>query len=552
MSLIGIKDGVEFRSTAGAGRWIPCNTLVGSSIGVGARPAIQVPPNLESDLNTRGWKGQCPAYGVLVQGSVTADNGGPGAAELFASRTQVLDFVSVQMSNRFKNPYSRQWLTLAQMEFLGQAINPRANALDTEFYDDDAALTVFAGQDPLATVAPDIATAGTPFKQFGTRNPDRYPALDWRDSYWRGLEGRVQIRADAAGVTTSFAYLASVPLALGTGALANDVVPLGTIVDPTNPWQLQVQVNQSGEGRLIHAAAGGAFSITSIGLYLYVIPVRKEDAYRSGILYTIRTETRSQSPLRYQADQVVIFTGNIPTSQSALVDTVDGVTYVPGIEFPYINGDFEPNNASDWYVADQVHFPPHDKFRSPREVYERIWNRGTLRPRLRTGLPGEASIFAGRALVGRGYPAGALEVDAGIFETQLGAVSSAPCRVMAMTALDLEGFPGFGYIPQPGAPPCTPPYISLEGTYNFNSADPISALNQMTDVVINTSEQDRTLVQSLGKDCCTKGGAVFIPRVDNPDSPKAQIVAGKVTTWVEDTTTNNAALALAQNVGAKK
>lgn len=547
MSLLGQSGGVKFRSKAGRGRWIFCSNT--TATGVGARNSLAIPPNLETDLQSRGWKGMCPAIGVLVSGSVTADNGGGAATVLRASRAQILDYVTVLLSNRYNQPYARRELTLAAWDFIGQSVNYRANMLDSEFYDDDNARTVNEGRDPRSTFAPDIVTPGTPFQQFGTRNTAKYPTLDDRDSYWRGLEGLTTIRDTAAGTVTPFSFLESIPLCAGTGDPYSDVVPLGTICDPIQPWQMQVHVNASGEGRLVHAALGGAFSITSIGLYLYIFAARQEDAYKTGVLFYVKNEVRAQSPLRYQKDNVMLFTGNYPLNGQSFTDIVDGGgannTYVPGIEYPNVNGDFVSGNAADWYVADEIHFPPHQLFRSPREVYMRMWNASSQRPKLRTGLPGQASIFAGRALAGRAYPAGAQAVDAGMFSTVLGAVSTCPVRVMACTLLDLEGFPGFGYVPNKNAPECSVPFIQLDGTFNFNSADPVNAINGMTDVIINTNEADRTLVQGLGKDCCTKGEVVFSPRADNPDSPKAAIVAGKVTPWVQDTTFVAAANAMA-------
>lgn len=174
-------------------------------------------------------------------------------------------------------------------------------------------------------------------------------------------------------------------------------------------------------------------------------------------------------------------------------------------------------------------FPYWFQDRSPRHVYQSIQNSRPRGHLVRYGSSTDIVVRAGRALVGLGF---ANTVDAPNFTTLLGPVSPWPVRMVAVSALEMEGFPGFGSVDRT----CGTPYIDMTGTQDFGGPTSISAINGkqgMIDVILNNSAEDKVYIEDLGRGCCRDGTVVFAPTAANPDSPKAGIIAGKLTTSEE-------------------
>lgn len=530
MTLVGRQGSTSFRSGGGGGRWHRCDQA--NSTDVGKKQSLKVPFNMAAELLTKEWKGLVPCIGIRVKGSIVADVNA-GSPDLNVTKLQLGSFVDATIRNPFKQAYSQTPLDLANFHFISQIVNARVANLDRDrFYDDDETLCApKAGLDPVGIVSPDTSTGTPAFKFMGGLNGKHHPALDITDSYWRALEDPTPIRR-AGATTTSFDNLYAIPLCADTGLPMQDSIPLPTMCDPTRQWSVDVKVNRAFEGAIVHAADGGSVTISEISLYVYVIRVRKSDAYRHGKPYQIRQTVRAESPLQYRDGEVILFTGNLPDTQSTLADTVDGRAYQQVIAYGSYNDDFTQGNAATWYVGNQTFWPPHPLHRSPREVYEAMWNidstrPGGARPRLRTGLATDVCAIAGRDL---NAVLGYQNRISDQFDTHLGAVSSCPIRVMACTVLTNDAFTGFGSLEKG----CGVPKIEVEGTWNFSSTDRLSGINQMTDIVINNDTSDDALIKDLGEGCCTSGRVKWNPVIDNPDSPKGKLLAGVVTGFAED------------------
>ena len=527
-SINGQRGGVKFRSMGGRGQWVPCGTA--AVVTVGAISSIQIPKSLPGDFLQRGWHGAVPAIGVRVQGSINSDFA-VGASTLKCTKQQRGTFVDVLLVNKYTNPMAQSRHDLTRLSYLGMLVNPLAEMLDREFEDASAGPSI--GITPQGYIAPDIGIAGSDAKPFIGDNEQNYPALDFFDSFWRQLEGQVPIRTNgAATTTTTFDDFFSIPLCHLKDGLEADSIPLDTVCDLDRPWELTVRVNRA-MGTSFSVGGTGSATITSIALYVYVIAQRDTDPRTHGNPYIIRQQPRSQSPLQYLPGEIVLFSGNLPLTQDTTrVDTVDAVAYLPGLTHLNFATDITNGNTLDWNPggAEKASFPYWYQDRNPAQVYHSIANGRRnfhLTRYQRTAAGNVPVVRSGRALAGLGF---VNITDADKLSTLLGSVSPWPCRILAMSCLERQGFPGFGGLDRS----CAPPFIELTGAWDFTGT--LSSINgpqNMFDVVVNNSPEDRTLIEDLGRNCCKNGTVKFSPTAANPDSPKADLVAGKLTDFVQ-------------------
>lgn len=527
--ITGNKGGTRFRSMPGRGQWVLCNTTAGAP-GVGAENNLQIPRSLASDFNSRGWHGAVPALGIRVRGTINSDFA-VGANTLKCTKHQRGTHFDMMINNKLQKPYSQTRHDLTRMAYIGMLVNPVAELLD-QWFEDDGVGPV-EGITPKGYLAPDIGIAGSDAKPFIGDNEANYPALDVFDSFWRQLEGQVPIRTNGAATTvTNFDDFWSIPLCSLKGGLEADSIPLDTLCDLDQPWEVSVRYIRA-LATDFAADGTGAGTVTSISLYLYVIPQRaNQDPRKHGCPYIIRQQPRAQSPLQYLAGEVVLFSGNLPITQDTTrVDTVDAVAYRPGVTHIDVSRDLAPGNTLDWMLGggEPANFPYWFKDRSPSHVYRELANARRSYHKTRyqrfTGAGPNPVVRAGRALAGLDY---ANLVDADKLSTLLGSINPFPVRILALTALEMDGFPGFGSLDKG----CAPPFIELTGSVPFaGGISDINSPQNMFDVIRNTDPVDMALIEDLGRNCCKTGEVKFVPTVANPESPKANIVAGKLTNF---------------------
>jgi hypothetical protein len=102
--------------------------------------------------------------------------------------------------------------------------------------------------------------------------------------------------------------------------------------------------------------------------------------------------------------------------------------------------------------------------------------------------------------------------------------------MVAVSALEMKGFPGFGSLDAG----CGAASVKLEGNWDFSSGQyAYNSLANMVDIVLNNDPTDRGIIEDLGQNCCKNGTVTFFPTLANPDSPSKDIVAGKVTSFVQ-------------------
>lgn len=521
--LEGIKGDRKFISRAGRGEWIPANSLT-SGLALGNTQQIEVPKNLATDYRMRGWNAAVPAMGIRIRGTRTPD---VGVARLQASKLQLLSHYEILLVNDYKNPMMQSRENLAAIAFIGMLVNPEAEWLDQYFVDDDT--RPVQGIVPQSFVSPDLGIVGNTAKAFLTQNPSNYPYLNPKDSFWRQLEGLFDIAVPVPAAGT-FDVFQCFPLCAGTGSLVRDSIPLDTLCDLAKPWKLQITIARDPAASFCKVA--GTFVTTRIDLYLYAIPQRDTDPRQHGLPYIIRHSNRAQSPLQYQPGEVVLFSGTLPvTGNQTFTDTVNGNAYNPCIVYGDFKGDLTTGNVLEWATTGQIaRFPYWFQNRNPRHVYDSIANARPRHHLTRYGSPTDVVVRGGRNLVASTGVANT--VDAANLSTLLGVISPWPARIFACTALELEGFPGFGALDRE----CGVPYVTITGTYDFSGSSSISAINGMggmVDVILNNSAEDKVYIEDLGRGCCRDGTVVFAPTASNPDSPTAAIIAGKVTTMEE-------------------
>ena len=521
----GRRNANVFRSEGGRGEWIIANSLT-AGFSAGNVQQIEIPKTLSADYKQRGWNGAVVAMGVRIRGVHTAD---VGAQTVRVSKHQVLSHYDVLINCNMKYPYTQQREDLARWAYVGMAVNARAEMLDQEFVDDGE--RPLRGIVPANVVSPDVGIAGNDAKPLVTQNGSNYPGTDRLDSMWRQFEGLTTIAEAEPNAGEEFDFFQSIPLCAYTGSLLRDSIPLDTLCDLNRPWNLSFRVARDPASSFCKVA--GTWTTQRVDLYLYVIPTRDSDPRMHGFPYILRRKNRGQSPLQYEPGEVVLFTGNFPLTgvgAETFTDTVNGQAY----SFMVVHGnycpDFMQGNTLDWAATGaQARFPYWYKNRNPRHVVDSVWNARRDFHQLRYGASDEVVVRAGRAIAGLGY---APVVDSANLTTLLGTVSPFPVRVLGCSALEFKGFPGFGALTRD----CGTPFIELTGTINYGGGSGPSAINGqqgMTDIILNNSDEDRIYIEDLGRGCCKDGSVVFAPTATNPESPKADIVAGKLTTFEE-------------------
>jgi hypothetical protein len=524
------KDGAaRFRSKYGIGHWFdPRVNIVGGGGGIvsGQQFTLEMPKNLAVDLGQRRAKGLVPALGLRIRGTVTPDAVG-GATPLFMSKLQFASFFDVNIVNSLQNPYSQKMLDLAKWQLFAMAVNPDAEMLDQEFPTVPGMVSKgevsFAdfGVDPFAGVAHGGGAVLGPVDQasYGTKNAANYPCTSRLDSYWRQLEGMIQVR-DVAGAVNYFDLVYSIPLCAGTGRLRADVIPLETLCDVNRPWQVEVKLNTDFAGKVI-GFDGGSITVTRIELHVYIIPIREEESRECGNTYIIRNLTRAASPFLYQNDEVVLLSANLPDTQSTTVDNVDMRSYQRRIKFGDYSQSLIAGAFQDLYSDGEVYFPPYAKDRNPRFVIEGLWNCNPRHHIIRTAYDRSGNpipvVRGGRNQLAT---IGFQNVVDPTLVNILGEISPWPIQVLAATNLNMSGFPGFGTL----TANCKAPYIMFEGWLPSSNT---------WDVVLNTTEVDVQYIQSLGGACCDAEKPRFAPTIDG-SSPKAGIILSSgITTYEE-------------------
>lgn len=537
--LIGRQGAVMFRSKYGGGEWVFAASQANPQ--VGQEYAIEIPKNLATDIGNRKAKGLVPAIGIRVRGTLASDmRAAPNEAqteELYCTKLQRGSFVNLFIQNSYKNPYSSVPLDLAKWMIFSEIVNPDAEMLDQEF-------SGRRGIVPSSMISPiDINPGNDPVTMNRAvndmrENPYNYTTESRLDSMWRELEGLAPIRGQTglARITTTTDDLFSIPLCATTGNRRANSIPLETLCDMNQPWQAQVTINRNPTGTLVGIGGdGGSFTITAIELWLYVIPLRQRDAREYGTPYYIKSMVRAQSPLLYDKGQTILYSGNIPDTKSTLVDTItdkDAVTrsYRHIIAYGDYSGDLANGLTLDWYSAGECYFPWYFKDRSPRHVYDGVHNKRTGHHLIRYGF--QADGATPQIVVRSGRDQNAVLgyqniIDANIANV-LGCVSPWPVRIVAETALEMDGFPGFGTLDNN----CQAPYIELEGWV------PSSA---MYDVILNSSKEDQQYIATLGNNCCNGELPKFAPTIDKSTATTGIITNAELTPKKEIKLTDPAA-----------
>lgn len=519
----GRNRDVTFRSKAGRGEWVLAGSLT-SGITVGNAQLIKIPKNLPSDYKQRGWNGAVPALGIRARGTITPD---VGVTDLKATKLQLMSHIDMLINCDLKTPYMQQREDLARLAFVGMVTNPDAEFLDQMFVDDGERPLI--GVNPRDFISPDVGILGNTAKPLVTQNGNNYAGSDPRDCFWRQTEGQFLI-ATAVPAPSTFDFLQSFPLCAGTGSLLKDSIPLDTLCDITKPWEISLRLARD-PNTTLHLGGGAGIVFTRLDVYCYIIPMRDSDPRVHGLPYMIRRQNRAQSPLQYQPGEIILCSGNFPiTGDTTFVDTVNAVGYRPCIVYGDFRTDMTQGNVLEWATPGEVsRFPYWFQDRSPRHVYQSIHNSRPRHHLVRYGSSTDIVVVGGRVMAGLGY---ANVVDAANFTTLLGTVSPWPIRIVAESALEMEGFPGFGTLDRS----CGAPYVDVTGTQDFGGTGSISAINGkqgMLDIVLNNSVEDKTYIENLGRNCCVDGSVVFAPTAANPDSEKATLIAGKITTSEE-------------------
>lgn len=528
MTVIGRSGAGRFRSKDGAGEWIRLESKVGTNLRKGE--TLKVPSNAEADIASRSWKGQVPSLGILIKGTVVSD-GVAGSNDLYTTRLSLGSFfeVSVDIATTSKKLNSKT-LNLAQWHFLHQIINARAANLDRRFYDDDNEMIgPFMGMDSENVALSDVGFANSGARPLASRNADRYPAMDLRSSYWRAMEGKTLIRS-ATNVETEFTFLYSFPLCYGTiYGLEADSVPLATLCDTTHLTSVNVKLprefNDTTRGAIVHTTRGGSVSIDTVGLYAYVKYVKAESPRHAGNLYHVRQDTISETDIKLPKNELVLFHGNLPqctpTVGALRTRVIDGDAYALQIAYGNYNPDFASGNSAEFYIGNEIHFPPDSKRRSPRQLYEKWWNPaaeyGTLeRPFIRSGRFDQVATIAGwDASAGLGY---ANRIDEGTLSEMLDLFTNFPVRAIAATTLEMDGMPGFSALDAS----CPEPHVKLEGTWDNSGG--LSSINNTFTVVANRDDADVTRLRDLGASCCKLGTVKWKTIHAEPTHPAAQVL----------------------------
>ncbi len=525
--LIGQNGGQRFRSAGGGGQWtLAAQTSSGLAVS-GNIQTVKIPQNMAADFVNRQWNIQVPAIGVRVQGTLTAD---AGVSTLKCSRLQRGSFVNVQLdSPKLTKKYYQTFLDLARWSFAGELVNGPAMQLDQHMSTPGGVEK--RGIHPEYLALPDYTLGAGQSSPLSTFNPSYHPGRR-TDAYWRALEGLLNVRAPGGGAQTVDDFFV-IPLCAYMGDLVSDSIPLDTMCDNEQPWQINCQMNRDPTAALT-GFAGGSFVVSTVSLYVFAVPLRPTDKRVHGMPWQFRNVSRSAGDLKYNDGEVILFSGTLPaTVDGNVTDTVDGAAYKPGIVYGEFSGDFAQANYLDWYVAGSNYYPRYYKDRGPRHQIEEIWNRRkgfqTVRYPGNTGVPAtDTALRSARALGGTTPPVTLLAPKD--LSTLLGPVSPYPCRMIAQSALEMKGFPGFGSLDAG----CGAATVKLEGNWDFSSGQyAYNSLANMVDIILNNSPEDRTIIEDLGQNCCKNGTVTFFPTLANPDSPSKDIVAGKVTSFVQ-------------------
>lgn len=525
--IYGQNGGQRFRSAGGGGQWALASQTSNNLAASGNVQTVKIPQNMAADFRNRQWNMQVPAIGVRVQGTLTNDL---GAATLKCSRLQRGSFVNVQLDTpKLTKKYYQTFMDLARWSFAGELVNGPAMQLDQHMSTPGGVAT--RGIHPEYLALPDNTLGAGLSTPLSTFNPSYFPGSR-TDAYWRQLEGLLNVQAPGASVAQTVDDFFVIPLCAYMGDLVADSIPLDTLCDYEQPWQINCQMNRTPEGNLIHVANGGAFSVTTVSLYVFAVPLRPTDKRVHGMPWQFRNVSRSAGDLKYNDGEVVLFSGTLPaTTDTNVTDTVDAKAYRPGIVYGEFSGDFAVANYLDWYIAGQNTFPKYYKDRGPRHLLEEIWNRRNGFQTVRyPGVTGTAEnvLRSARAFGGTTPPTTQLAPND--LSTLLGMVSPYPCRMVAVSALEMKGFPGFGSLDAG----CGAASVKLEGNWDFSSGQyAYNSLANMVDIVLNNDATDRGIIEDLGQNCCKNGTVTFLPTIANPDSPSSNIVAGKITSFVQ-------------------
>lgn len=542
--LMGQMGGQRFRSAGGGGQWALAAQTSGSLAATGNVQTVKIPQNMAADFRNRSWNIQVPAIGVRIQGTLTNDTA-VGASTLKCSRLQRGSFINLQLDTpKLTKKYYQSFMDLARWSFAGELVNGPAMQLDQHVSTPGG--LALRSIHPEYLALPDYALGAGLSTPLSTFNPSYYPGSR-TDAYWRQLEGLLNVRAAGGNVAQTVDDFFVIPLCAYMGDLVADSIPLDTLCDNEQPWQINLQMNRDPSGALVgNGGGGGSFAVTTVSLYVFSVPLRPTDKRVHGMPWQFRNVSRSAGDLKYNDGETILFSGTLPaTTDTNVLDTVDAVAYKPGIVYGEFSGDFAVANYLDWYVAGQNFFPKYYKDRGPRHLLEEIWNRRGGFQTVRYPQVGVSALRSARALTGTTPPTTTLAPND--LSTLLGLVSPYPCRMVAVSALEMKGFPGFGSLDAG----CGAASVKLEGNWDFSSGQyAYNSLANMVDIVLNNDPTDRGIIEDLGQNCCKNGTVTFLPTLANPDSPTKDIVAGKVTSFVQSVPDAIAATGIASMVGA--
>ena len=278
--IYGQNGGQRFRSAGGGGQWALASQTSSNLAASGNVQTVKIPQNMAADFRNRQWNMQVPAIGVRVQGTLTNDL---GAATLKCSRLQRGSFVNVQLDTpKLTKKYYQTFMDLARWSFAGELVNGPAMQLDQHMSTPGGVAT--RGIHPEYLALPDNTLGSGLSTPLSTFNPSYFPGSR-TDAYWRQLEGRLNVQAPGASVAQTVDDFFVIPLCAYMGDLVADSIPLDTLCDYEQPWQINCQMNRTPEGNLIHVANGGAFSVTTVSLYVFAVPLRPIDKRVHGMLW---------------------------------------------------------------------------------------------------------------------------------------------------------------------------------------------------------------------------------------------------------------------------
>lgn len=524
------QGGVVWKNGPGKGRWKFCQLKAGSPTwSFGSSTQLTIPNSIETGLRNQGRRGAALALGIRIRGSVACDNTG-GATTTYAQKVHLLACFKVLVTNGFVQAYFQKEITLAQLFFAGQIVNLPVTMLDREFNSDQPVGTAAPKRTrfPERFVIEDTLTSSmTPIGAFDTSVwPTTSDPRSYKDSFWRVFEDRFLIR-QATAATNALDILVPMPLCafhLGATGLEKDSLPLALLANQDKPWTVQITYDQDPTNRLI-GFNGGSITITAFELWVYVVPMKDSDPLYLGRTWYMRFESFA-SPYKLLAGELPLAIYNAPADRSAETYAVDAVDYIPGVEYPNIGPDFTVGNQVKWYGSDGIsNFPDDLDDLNPRNVYERMWNMGSARPNIHTGLSSQVMVFSGTAVTGtRGYTTQAVAS----FDTMLGTVSSAPIRVQSCLLIDVEGVPGLASQDSN----CQRPYVEYAGTGFDYTSSALSSMLNVTVIGLNNSPQDIGVMKDLAATCCNRPNVNW-QRMKLGGNVKAEMVADLVGGWME-------------------